>query len=245
MPRRLLFLNVLLGGASLLCVAFIVQQLVYPARTSPAARPRPPAAGGAVAPAVEAQRPPAAAYNVVATRNVFSPTRTEAPVTAAGGGAAGPVVKPNLHGVVLRDTNPIAYLEDPLTKRVAGYRVGDSIAGGTVKTIAADRVTITRPDGSIDVRLRDPSKPRPAAPPAAAPAAPGAPAVGPGQPGPPAAMPPRGQAQPQPQVQPPLQVPPALGGPPQLSPFIPGRRPPPSLGSRLPPSSATGAQPQQ
>jgi hypothetical protein len=241
-PRRLRFLNVLLGGASLLCVAFIVQQLVYPARTAPAARPRPSAAaGGAVAPAAEAQHAPAAAYNVVATRNVFSPTRTEAPVTAAGGGPAVPVVKPNLHGVVLRDTNPIAYLEDPLTKRVAGYRVGDSFAGGTVKTIAADRVTITRPDGSIDVRLRDPSKPRPAAPPAA----PGAPAVGPGQPGLPTAMPPRVQAQPQPQVQPLPQVLPAPGGPSQLSPFIPGRRPSPSLGSRLPPSSATSAQPQQ
>src|SRR2546425_1533713 len=43
-------------------------------------------------------------------------------------------------GVVLRDTNPIAYLEDPLTKRVAGYRIGDTIAGGRVEAITADHV---------------------------------------------------------------------------------------------------------
>src|SRR2546425_9292640 len=83
-------------------------------------------------------------------------------------------------GVVLRDTNPIAYLEDPLTKRVAGYRIGDTIAGGRVEAITADHVLISRPDGIMDVRLRDPSKPRPAPP--AQPAVPGQPPV-PGVPG--------------------------------------------------------------
>ena len=45
---------------------------------------------------------------------------------------------------------------------MAGYRVGDSVAGGTVQTISADGVVINRPDGNMDVRLRDPGKPRPA-----------------------------------------------------------------------------------
>lgn len=236
MSRRLLVLNVLLASVSLFCVAFIVQELVFPP-PGPSARPRPPAAaGGAAAATPAALRPPAAAYNVVATRNVFSPTRTET-TEAPGGGAALAVVKPNLHGVVLRDANPIAYLEDPLTKRVAGYRIGDTIAGGKVEAITADRVVIARPEGAIDVRLRDPSKPRPAAPAPAA--APGAPAVTPfpgGVPGmPPAVGPPRVPIQ-QPQVTP--------GGPPQLSPFIPGRRPSPSLGSRLPPARPGDAPPQ-
>ena len=234
MGRKLLLLNVLLGGVSLLGVAVIVQELVFPP-PGPSARPRPPAAaGGAAAATPAAPRPPAAAYNVVATRNVFSPTRTET-TEAPGGGAALAVVKPNLHGVVLRDVNPIAYLEDPLTKRVAGYRIGDQIAGGTLKTIAADLVVIARPEGTIDVRLRDPSKPRPA-PPAAAPGAPGVTPPG-GVPGaPPGVVPPRVPIQP-PQVLTP-------GVPPQLSPFIPSRRPSPSLGGRLPPMRPSDVPPQ-
>src|SRR3989475_11843541 len=104
------------------------------------------------------------AYGVHATRSVLSPPRSEWPGAGMAGGPAVNIVKPSLHGVVLRDGAPIAYLEDPLTKRIAGYRIGDPIAGGTVKTISADAVVIARPDGVVDVRLRDPSKPRPPAP---------------------------------------------------------------------------------
>lgn len=241
MPRPLLALNVLLAGVSLVCVAFIVQQLAFSSPAAPPGRPRPPDAPGGAPPAPRAApRLPATAYTVVAARNVFSPTRTEATAAAPGGGPALAVVRLNLHGVVLRDTNPIAYLEDPLTKRVAGYRVGDQIAGGTLKTIAADRVVIARPEGTVDVRLRDPLKPRPASPAPAAPVAPGAPTVAPppgAAPGAsPALVPPRVQAQP-PQAQFP-------GGAPQIGPFIPGRRPSPSLGSRLPPSRPGDVAPQ-
>src|SRR4029450_2787110 len=97
------------------------------------------------------------------SRTLFSPTRTETPGTGLAGGPTMNIVKPNLHGVVLRDGAPIAYLEGPLTKRIAGYRSGDPIAGGTVQTISADAVVIARPDGVVDVRLRDPSKTRPPA----------------------------------------------------------------------------------
>ena len=62
---------------------------------------------------------------------------------------------------MLREGAPIAYLEDPNTKRVGGYRVGDSVAGGMVQTISSEGVVINRPDGNMDVRLRDPGKPRP------------------------------------------------------------------------------------
>jgi hypothetical protein len=84
-----------------------------------------------------------------------------------------PVVKLNLFGVVLRDGEPRAYLEDPTTKRVAGYRVGDAVGGGSVQAIAADHVVIARSGGTVDVQLRDPSRPRPA-PPVAASGQPGA-----------------------------------------------------------------------
>jgi hypothetical protein len=117
--------NVVLVGASLLCVGIIVTQL---ARSGPTvdARARPPAAAPAApAPAAETSRLPAQAYSVIATRNLFSPTRTETPGTGAGGGPAISIAKPSLHGVVLREGSPIAYLEDPMTKRIAGYRIGD------------------------------------------------------------------------------------------------------------------------
>src|SRR5215467_10624282 len=183
MPRRLLAINVVLVAVCVLCVALIVKQLAS-ARPSAPARARSAVAGPAdPAPSGEPKLP-AQAYNVIPARNLFSPTRSEATGPAAPGTGPQPMIaKPNLHGVVLREGSPIAYLEDPLTKRIAGYRVGDPIAGGTVQTISADAVVISRPDGMVDVRLRDPSKPRPAAPPqpvAGQPQVPGQPPI-PGQ----------------------------------------------------------------
>jgi hypothetical protein len=248
--------NVVLVGLSLLCVGIIVTQL---ARSGPTVdtRARPPGAGPAApAPAAETPRLPAQAYNVIATRNLFSPTRTETPGPAAGGGAPISIAKPSLHGVVLREGSPIAYLEDPMTKRIAGYRIGDPIAGGTVQTISADAVVIARPDGSVDVRLRDPSKPRPAAPPAAGqPPTAGQPPV-PGQP-PVAGQPPSPGPQPVPgAVAPPTQTPRVFTPPPaqivqpgQPMPGVPNTgpfsRPSPSLGRRLPPTPVDPANPQQ
>ena len=245
MPRRLLLLNVLLGGVCLFCLAFVVQQLV--SEPPGAERPRPAApSGGPVVSAPPTPRQAVSAYNVIASRNLFSPSRSESPVAAAGPAIVGS--KPNLYGVVVRETNPIAYLEDPLTKRVAGYRIGDAIAGGTVKVITADHVVISRSDGNIDVQLRDPSKPRPAPPAPGQPVTPGQLPV-PGMP-PPAAMPPV----PQQGVIPPRFMTPQQGAPqgqgPQYNPLMPSRRPSPSLGNRLPLPSASEAiqqppQPQQ
>jgi len=156
------------------------------------------------------------------------------------------IVKPNLHGVVLREGAPIAYLEDPLTKRIAGYRIGDPIAGGTVQTISADAVVIARPDGVVDVRLRDPSKPRPPAPAAGGqPPVQGQPIPGvqglPPVPG--AVQPPAPIPQPTPGVGVPRVLPPGQPGaqviqPGQTAPGFPSPapfpRPSPSLGRRFP-----------
>src|SRR5882724_10399405 len=166
MPRRLVAINVVLAGVSVLCIALIVKQIAS-GRPTAALRSRPPVAAPGEPPPAGDSRQPAEAYNVIAARNLFSPTRSETTGPATAGNAPALVAKPNLHGVVLREGSPIAYLEDPLTKRIAGYRIGDPIAGGTVQTISADAVVISRPDGMVDVRLRDPSKPRPQ--PAAAP----------------------------------------------------------------------------
>jgi hypothetical protein len=116
---------------------------------------------------------------------------------------------------------------------VAGYRLGDSVAGGTVTQIGADHVVLNRPDGEVNVRLRDPSKPRPVAP-----------STGAQQPGVPAG------AAPTPQISPGAPGAPAPAVVPQqpgqaanapLPPTTPRRPLPPNLLRRLPPPAASDA----
>jgi hypothetical protein len=254
MSRNLVAVNAALAALATALVVYIASQFVARAPLPAGGRrpPQPVTSAGTV----EAPRAPASAYNVVAARNLFSPTRTEA--TSATSVAATPLVRPNLFGVVVRDGGSIAYLEDPTTKRVAGYRVGDQILGGKVQAIRGDVVTIDAPGGAMEVRLHDPGKPR--ATPAAVTGMP-QPGVAPALPGviPPAA-PPAAAAPSQPQVaQPPMQPaqppqpmmpgqPPVVGVPTQpnvVNPqAVPGRRAlPPNLLRRLPPG--TGDAPQQ
>ncbi|PYM88499.1 MAG: hypothetical protein DME13_02050 [Candidatus Rokuibacteriota bacterium] len=247
MPRRFVALNLALAAAATLLIVYIVRQFVAPMPLPVGGRR---AAGPAMSTVTDTAKTPPSAYNVVAARNLFSPTRTEAPSSTSV--TALPVSRPNLFGVVVRDSGSIAYLEDPTTKRVAGYRVGDKIQGATVQAIKADGVTIDGPGGPMDVRLHEPNKPR--AMPAAATATP--PSVAPALPGviPPAATAPAPSQAAQPPPQPAQQgmVPPA-GQPPGVAvpgqpgvtpPVIPGRRPlPPNLLRRLPPGM--GDAPQQ
>jgi hypothetical protein len=200
MSRRLLALTLLLGAAACLLAVGLARELLaarpLPAppapRALPAAKAAPPSAPAAPAPA---------AYGVIAGRNLFSPSRSETP--SAPVVATGP--KPVLHGVVMDGPKSRAYLEDPAIKRTFGYLVGDTIGGGRVESIGADRVVIARSDGLVEVLLQDPSKPKPAptaapAPPASAAAPPSA-ASGP-------AVPQPAQA-PGPPTPPPSRVPPA------------------------------------
>ena len=229
MPRKLLIINAVLITIAAGSAAFVVRQISAP-MPLPVAKSRPPGAATAPVRADEQGSPGADGYTSVAARNLFSPTRTEAPASATAASTS-PSVKPNLFGVVLREGAPMAYLEDPSTKRVAGYRVGDNVAGGTVQTISADSVVITRPDGKMDVRLRDPARPRPAAVPGAAAVRPGTP-TGP-LPGviPPVASP--GAVAPGAVPQAPIVQQPGQGV--QPTPALPSRRPlPPNLLRRLP-----------
>ncbi len=161
-----------------------------PAAAAPAGPPsgaveRPSAP--APAPAARPPAPSGSASMVIAERNLFSPTRAEVlpeppkptqTATAAPQPPARPVEKPRLYGVVIgADGGSRAYLWDPQTKKVFGYKVGDSLADSRVEEIGGDRVVMRRGDDVFEVLLRDPSKPRPA-PPAGAPPAP---APGPGQ----------------------------------------------------------------
>lgn len=177
MSRRFLALNVLLGLLGALCAAGLMRELLTPLPLPPPPTPR---AAAPAAVSVPAPTPAASAggYGVVASRNLFSPSRSEAPVGPVV--AAGP--KPLLHGVVMDGPTSRAYLEDPTVKRTFGYAVGDAFSGGRVQSISQDRVVIARPDGLVEVLLQDPAKPKLATPAAAAaltppPAAPPAPGV--------------------------------------------------------------------
>ena len=249
MPKKLLIINAILIAIAAGSGVFIVRQFMAPMPMPLASRGRPAPTDPGAAAQPDGGRPGAGAYAVVASKNLFSPTRTEAPVSPVALNAP-PVAKPNLFGIVLRDGAPIAYLEDPTSKRVSGYRVGDAVAGGTVQEIKADTVVINRPDGKLDVRLRDPGKPRQAVatgtPPPAQPVAntpmPGViPPVGP------AAVVPPQPAVPGVPVVPPTQpgvvAQPGQPGFPQ--PVVPPRRPlPPNLLRRLP-QQPTADAPQQ
>lgn len=154
--------------------------------------------------------PDVSAYSVIFARNLFNPTRSDTSTVAA----ARPTAKPVLHGVVLDGQRSRAYIEDPLAKGVFGYTVGDTVGQGQIKAISADRITISGPEGTFEVLLHDPSKPRPAAPgvpgaaaapqpaavsqpPAPQPAgAPGGPAVRRSRPGPAPGQPPVPGSQP-------------------------------------------------
>ena len=191
MGKRLPLITVLLVGVSLAFAGLIIRELTSVPR-APAPRPQPAASVAAPTPAAAPAAPaPAVSYAVVASRNLFSPTRTEAP-PAPPPTAAPPVVpvlpKPNLFGVVLIEGTPVAYLEDPVSKRVARYRVGDSVAGGTVKAIESDTVMLLRPEGQVTVRLHDPTRPRAAAPATVGPAQLGGIPPQPGQGVPPSAV---------------------------------------------------------
>jgi hypothetical protein len=239
MPKRLILVNGVLAIILTLSAVYIVRQFMSPMPLPAMPRNRPAPAGPEI-PRASTDRPPAVAYSVVTARNLFSPTRTETPPAPVVAGPVVPLVKPNLFGVVLREGAPIAYLEDPTTKRVAGYRVGDAIIGGTVKTINADAVVIARPEGQVDIRLHEPTRPRAAG---GGPQLPGAPTPGPAaQPSAPlpGVIPPTAQAE----GAPPASVVPAPGAPPAAAaapgtpapaPVVPGRRTlPPNLLRRVP-----------
>ncbi|MBI3030557.1 MAG: hypothetical protein HYY64_13700 [Candidatus Rokubacteria bacterium] len=182
MSKRLLLLNlVLVSGVVVFSVQLVRTFLAAPTLPSPRGAPTQQAAPPP--PTDERARVPVplAAYDVVASKNLFNPGRSE-----GGTASVAPITKPFLYGIVLRDGAPAAFLEDPVTKKVTSYKVGDAVAGGQLERIAADRVVIRRGEGTFEVLLRDPQKPR-----AVAAAQPPVPGARPQQPGGPAVRPPQ------------------------------------------------------
>jgi hypothetical protein len=186
LSKKLIAFNVVLAGLAVFLAVWLVRDLAASRPLPPPPAPRKPA--GAAAPETPAQENAApdrlTAYNVTVAKYLFSPSRTEgAPEVAKPAVPLPP--KPTLLGVVVDGPASRAYLEDPSTKRVFGYQVGDNVAGGKLEKITDDRIQISRSDGVMDVLLRDPAKPKPPAPAPTPPA--GAPAGAPGAPVPPRA----------------------------------------------------------
>lgn len=176
MSRRLLAVNVVLIGLAAFFASSLVHDLArsrpLPSSSLTARRAATPAGGNDVEASVPAET--LTTYNVIATKPLFNPQRREgAPPPAAP--AAPPPPKPMLLGVLVDGARSRAYLEDATTKRVLSYQIGDSVSGGRLDQITDDKVVIVRPDGPVDVLLRDPAKPRPA-PPAPSTTAAGSPA---------------------------------------------------------------------
>lgn len=188
MRRSLLLVNIALGLVGSLLVIGLIREVITarPLPPPPAPRASQPVLASSLA--TVGQPAVTSAFGVVVTKNLFSPARSE--VTVSASTAAAP--KAVLHGVMIDGEKRRAYLEDPVAKRVFGYAVGDPIGGGRLQEISPDRVVIARPEGTVEVLLQDPSKPKPPAPagspgvsptpvtapaPGVLPAAPGAPAA--------------------------------------------------------------------
>lgn len=178
LSKRFVLLNVVLVTVAVVFAVLLVRDYSRKIPLPPAPSPRRTQASASreEAPASTTADEKLTIYNVIVAKHLFNPSRSEGgPAPTAP--APPPPPKPTLLGVVVDGPKSRAYLEDAVTKRVFGYRIGDTVSGGRLDKIADDKVVIVRPDGAIDVMLRDPSKPKPQAP---------TPAGGPGQPGQPA-----------------------------------------------------------
>jgi len=159
MSRSLLALNLLLAGLSLFFLIRITDMVV---RRGPALPIRVASSANSVAQvdlAVATGSSSGVAYDLIPARNLFHPDRAQPKRSDALIGAP-PAASLMLYGVVGGDDNTLAYVEDPATKKVFGYKRGDAMAGGFIERIEPDRIVVQRTGGPIEILLRAPNKPR-------------------------------------------------------------------------------------
>lgn len=81
-----------------------------------------------------------------------------APAPRSEGSAPPPPQRPpgpRLLGVVHGDRGWVAFIEDPDSKRVGPYRVGDSLGSSVIERIEAESVALRGPQGSLLLHLGD------------------------------------------------------------------------------------------
>jgi len=129
------------------------------AQTAPAVAAAPVRAGSVAPRADSSANLESSAYGIIASRNVFDPSRSAASATAGLPGE-----RPLLYGVVAgTGVESRAYVADPVTKVVRGYLIGDTVGGWRLDQVREDRAVFVGPDHErLDVLLRDPTKPMPA-----------------------------------------------------------------------------------
>ena len=179
MSRAQLALNVFMAGLSLVFAVRIADAVfrrgpVLPIRIASSASTPP-----SVSPGVADNRRSPATNELITARNLFHPDRAQ-PKRSDALGALPVAPALLLYGVVWSEDNPLAYVEDPATKKIYGYKRGDALAGGYVDRIEPDRIVIQRTGGPVEILLRAPNKPRPVA--AATPAPENATTLSPSQP---------------------------------------------------------------
>jgi len=86
-----------------------------------------------------------------------------APPAAAPGSPPAKAARPILYGIVLRGEDSIAYMEDPRTRRVTGFKRGDTVGDGVIEVIEERHVAVRLPSGLVEIRVDEP-KPGAAAP---------------------------------------------------------------------------------
>ncbi len=160
MSRPLTVLNLLLVGISVVFSIQLLRGFAAPAPLPLIRVDRPLVAVVSAKKDSGPAGPPLTAYGGIAARNLFNPDRSETGRSNAGSGDQAFATKPVLYGVVIGEETRVAYLEDPSTKRIFGYKIGDVVAGGQLEQIETDRVVIKRVDERLEIMLHGSNKPR-------------------------------------------------------------------------------------
>jgi hypothetical protein len=162
--RRLLGLNLVLVGVSVLCCIRISHALFAPALPSPAISGRPPNILFERHRDMGRQAHSSGYYDLVATRSLFSSNRADSASSETTGRAAPTTPAWALYGVAISDDIRVAFVQELVTKQISSYKIGDQLAGGRLERIEPDRVVVMRADGPIEVLLRRPKESEPPSP---------------------------------------------------------------------------------
>jgi len=161
MSRPVLALNLSMAGLSVFFSIRVGHALFSPDVQSPSRTARPVAVAAPRNHDVVPNSRPLGVYDVIATRTIFHPNRSEPTRSEAIAPILPPAPTLALYGVVINGDTRLAYLQDLATKQMFGYKTGDKLAGGQVERIEPDRVVIMRADGPIEVMLHRPMEPLP------------------------------------------------------------------------------------
>ena len=161
LARPLLALNLFLAGISIFSSIRIGHALLTHDLQSPSRIARPPAAAAPRDHGAVRNSRSGGVYDVIATRTLFHPNRSEPRSSEAMAPILPPAPPLELYGVAISDDTRVAFVQDLVTKQILGYKTGDKLAGGQVERIEPDRVVIIRADGPIEVLLHQPKERQP------------------------------------------------------------------------------------